>query len=165
MIKRTCVICGNDFQCFPSDNKITCSRECSLIRKQQTHTGKHNQWSEEAKSRLRKNGQTENLKKGTNSLKKSPIYGRYETNKEAKIWILIAPSGNEIVVRNLMLWARENTHLFNKEPGDKSASQISSGFKAIAQTMTGKRGTPGKQRGVMTYFGWTLKEPPKEPEE
>lgn len=161
---RKCVICGKGFQCAPSSKKVTCSRECSRERKRQTHTGKSNAWSEEAKTRLREKGQTANLKNGADAARMSPISGRYETNQEAKIWILVDPAGNEIIVRNLLLWARENTHLFNKPPGDKSALQISCGFRAIAQTISGNRGAPGKPRGAMTYFGWTLKNLPEKPE-
>lgn len=44
MIKK-CVICGEGFPSPPSSKKITCSRECSLIRKSQSHMGKSNAWS------------------------------------------------------------------------------------------------------------------------
>ena len=71
----------------------------------------------------------------------SLIAGRFETNQEAKIWTLVDPCGNEITVRNLILWARENTALFEKPEGDRSAHQIASGFRAIALTMCGKRKT------------------------
>ena len=67
------------------------------------------------------------------------------------------------MVRNLLLWARGNTERFHKPLGDKSAKQILAGFEAIAQTMRGKRGAPGKPGGAMTYFGWTLKCIPEEP--
>ena len=43
------------------------------------------------------------------------------------------------------------------DDGYISARQIASGFRAIAQTIAGNRGTPGKRRGAMTYLGWTLK--------
>lgn len=84
--------------------------------------------------------------------------GRFETNQEAKIWRLVDPSGNEIIVRNLLLWARENTERFGKPPGDRSAIQIASGFEAIAATLRGTRKMPS-----MTYFGWTLKDVPEVP--
>ena len=50
-------------------------------------------------------------------------------------------------------------------PGDRSGDQIAHGFMAIAQTLTGSRGIPGKPRGAMSYFGWTLKEPPHRPDD
>lgn len=163
MITRKCVICGKEFECYPSDNKVTCSNKCRRERQRRIVSKRPVKWSEDAKKRLSEHGQTENLKLGTDAAKKSPIAGRFETNQEAKIWTLIDPSGREITVRNLLLWARENTELFWKTPGDKSATQIANGFKAIAQTLTGKRGVPGKQSGAMSYFGWTLKCPPEEP--
>lgn len=163
MITRKCVVCGKPFECYPSDNTVTCSKDCRRERQRRITLGRHVQWGEAARARASARGQTENLKMGIEAVKKSPIAGRFETNKEAKIWILIDPSGNEIIVRNLLLWAREHTELFDKPPGDKSAAQIASGFKAIAQTLDGKRGAPGKPRGALSYFGWTLKGPSEKP--
>ena len=122
------------------------------------HDGVSNIWSDEARARKRTEGQTDNLKLGTAAAMESPIAGRYETNQEAKIWHLVDPSGNVIVVRNLLLWARDNTERFGKPPGDRSAGQIASGFRQIAQSLRGKRKPP-----VMTYFGWTLKDVPHDP--
>lgn len=163
MITRKCVICGNEFECYPSDKKVTCSNVCRRERQRRIALKRPVKWSDNAKKRLSERGQTENLKLGTDAAKESKIAGRFETNREAKIWTLIDPSGKEVIVRNLLLWARENTELFGKPPGDKSAEQISCGFRAIAQTLTGARGVPGKQRGALSYFGWTLKSPPEEP--
>jgi len=107
----------------------------------------------------------ENLKKANDALKISPNSGRFVSNNRAKIWTLVDPSGNEIVVRNLLLWARENAGLFGKPNNDKSASQISSGFKAIAKTLAANQNVSGKPTKAKTYFGWTLKEIPKKPED
>lgn len=163
MITRTCVICGKPFECYPSDNRVTCSKDCRRERQRRIVRQRPVQWGPDARARASARGQTDNLKKGLAAAQASPKAGRFETNQEAKIWTLVDPAGNEIVVRNLLLWARENTERFHKPPGDKSAIQISSGFKAIAQTMRGKRGAPGKPSGAMTYFGWTLKCIPEEP--
>lgn len=160
---RVCPICKELFPAPPSSNAITCSPECSSQWKSITHKNISNKWTNESRAKLSERGQPENFKLGPAAVQQSPIAGRFETNKEAKIWTLVDPVGNEIVVRNLLLWARENAERFHKPPGDKSAIQISSGFKAIAQTMRGKRGAPGKPRGAMTYFGWTLKCIPEEP--
>lgn len=164
MITRKCVICGKEFECYPSDNKVTCSNACRRERQRRLTTENPIKWSKDAKERLSARGQTQNLKMGTAAAQQSPKAGRFETNQEAKIWTLIDPAGNEIVVRNLLLWARNNAALFDKPPGDRSANQISAGFRAIAQTLTGKRGAPGKPRGSLTYYGWTLKFSPRNPE-
>lgn len=74
-----------------------------------------------------------------------------------KIWTLVDQSGNEFVTKNLSLWAREHTDLFGKHAGDKSAHQIATGFRLIAQTLS------GKAKGPLTYMGWTLKCPPQTP--
>lgn len=160
---RICPICKKLFPAPPSSNAVTCSKKCSAQWKSIVHKNQSNKWSDESKAKLSARGQTENLKLGSAAARISPISGRFETNQEAKVWTLIDPTGREIVVRNLLLWARKNTALFGKEPGDKSAIQIASGFKAIAQTLTGKRGIPGKASGALTYFGWGLKKPPEEP--
>lgn len=165
MIERKCVICGKLFSCYPSDNRVTCSNECRRERQRRQVTARPVKWGEEAKKRLSANGQTKNLKAGTPAAQKSPIAGRFETNQEAKIWTLIDPSGNRVIVRNLLLWARAHTHLFGKPPGDKSAKQILSGFAAIAQTLKGNRGAPGKRPGASTYFGWSMLDLPKEPDD
>lgn len=157
---KVCPACGKLFPSPASSKTITCSRECSSAWKRAIHSSVSNKWNYEARMRKREQGQTENLKKGTIAAQSSPICGRFETNREAKIWTLIDPSGNEVVVRNLLMWARANTNLFDKPEGDKSAKQIAAGFMAIAQTLRGKRKTP-----AMTYFGWTLKDVPKIPEE
>lgn len=163
MIQRKCVICGKAFECYRSDNKVTCSKECSRERQRLRIKQHPIKWGDEAKARAAQRGQTANLKLGAAAAQQSPIAGRFETNQEAKVWILVDPAGREYTVRNLLLWAREHTDLFDKPPGDKSAQQIAGGIRAIAQTLRGNRGGEGQPRGVMTYFGWTLKAPPTEP--
>ena len=165
MITRKCVICGKPFDCYPSDNRVTCSKDCRRERQRRIVKAHPVKWSKEAKARASGRGQTENLKLGVSSAQHSPVAGRFETNQEAKIWTLVDPAGNEIVARNLLLWARENTDRFQKPPGDKSARQIAAGFRAIAQTLAGNRGVPGKPRGALTYLGWSLKKLPEEPPE
>lgn len=156
MVTRNCVICGKAFECYPSDITVTCSNACRRERQRRIQTGHSISWSDEAKARLSEKGQTANLKLGTAAAQTSPIAGRGEENQEAKVWILVTPDGEEIVVRNLLHWARSHTDLFDKPPGDQSAKQIAAGFKAIAQTLRGGRKS-GKQRGAYTYKGWTLK--------
>lgn len=157
---KVCPICRKLFPSAASDKTVTCSKDCSAEWKRRTHDGVSNKWNEASKAKKREQGQTENLKMGTPAAMASPVAGRFETNQEAKVWTLVDPSGNEIVVRNLSMWARENTDRFGKPEGDKSAEQIVHGFYAIAQTLRGKRKTP-----AMTYFGWTLKDFPREPED
>ena len=157
---KVCPVCGKLFPSPASAKTVTCSKECSAEWKSRTHDGVSNKWNEDSKSKKQEQGQTDNLKLGTPAAMASPIAGRFETNQMAKVWTLIDPLGNEIVVRNLLMWARENTERFGKPEGDKSAMQIESGFKAIALTLRGKRKAP-----AMTYFSWTLKGLPKGPEE
>lgn len=165
MITRKCVICGKPFDCYPSDNRVTCSNECRRERQRRIVTARPVQWGQEARARASARGQTKNLKLGLAAAQASSKAGRFETNQAAKIWTLIDPCGREYVVRNLLMWARENADLFGKPPGDRSARQIAAGFEAISQTLACKRGAPRKPRRAMTYFGWTLGKPSEEPPE
>ena len=90
---RTCVVCGKEFKCSPSDKIVTCSKECSRINKSYTHKGKSNKWSEESKEKLRHKGRTANLEKGT------------EAN--TKIWKLTSPEGRIYICKNLALWCMD----------------------------------------------------------
>lgn len=161
---RVCAICRKLFPAPPSATASTCSRRCYQAWCSRLHKGlPGRKWSESEKRRKAEQGRPEGLKLGTAAAQKSPLAGRFATNQEAKCWILIDPSGKEIPVRNLRMWAREHTELFGKPPGDKSANQIARGFMAIAQTLRGSRGTPGKQRGATSYLGWGLKQLPEYP--
>lgn len=148
MVKK-CVICGKEFKCSPSDKKVTCSKECSQINKSKTHKGKRNVWSKESRQRLKEKGQTENLKKGTEAAQKSFKSGRFETNVNAKIWVLTSPEGKEYVVKNLSRWARENCELFGFYNTEYNAVKISSGLKLA------KYGGDGKEyANAAMYKGW-----------
>lgn len=87
--------------------------------------------------------------------KRSPKSGRFETNVNAKHWVLVAPDGVKYECDNLMHWARSHTALFDMEPGDASARRIFHGFSNIAQSLNKKRKDP-----VYTYKGWRLDEIP-----
>ena len=146
---KICVICGRPFGCPPSSKKITCSAECSRIRKMQSHTGKRNQWSDESRDKLRARGQTENLKLGTDAAKKSPKSGRFETNVNAKIWKLTSPEGKVYICKNLVLWCRNNCNLFGFDSTEQNARKIRAGLTHA------KRGAQGKQTArSCTYKGW-----------
>lgn len=122
---KVCPVCHKLFASPKSDKTVTCSPECSSKWRSITHQSVCVKWGEEARNRKRADGQTSNLMLGTAAAQQSPIAGRFETNQEAKVWVLVDPSGNEITVRNLLLWARSHAELFNKPPGDRSAAQIS----------------------------------------
>ena len=157
---KACPVCGKSFNAPPS-GRVTCSKECGAVQLTRSKIGRRKAWSEEAKERLAKKGKSPNLVLGNLAAQKSPKVGRFESNINAKIWTIVSPSGEEIAVQNLREWARNNCGLFDKPSTDRAAYQICSGFTAIAQTMSGYRGGEGnKRRGSLSYFGWTLKEPP-----
>lgn len=53
-----------------------------------------------------------NQPKATESAKKSPIAGKFETNNHAKEWVLVAPDDKIYHVTNLHHFVRNNPHLF-----------------------------------------------------
>lgn len=158
MIRR-CVVCGAEFNTPPSNNKITCSKACSAVRRSQSHQGKHNQWSQTAKASARKAAaQTGNLKNGTQAALKLPAGQRGPQNREAKVWHLVDPDGNIMTVVNLLDWARQHAKdCFGMDPTDENANRIASGFRQIKRSIEGKRiRANGKPSPVSTYKGWGL---------
>ena len=148
-MRRRCVICGAEFDTPPSNNKITCSKACSRVRKSQTHTGKSNVWSAEKRDSARQAAtRTGNLKHGAAAALKLPEGQRGPQNREAKIWYLRDPEGNEVVAVNLLDWARQHVSDFGMEPTDRSARSIASGFRQIKRSMDGKRYRNGKPSPV-----------------
>ena len=156
MIRR-CVVCGAEFDTPPSNNKITCSSDCSRIRKVQTHKGKSNRWAEDKHESARQAAaRTGNLKYGAAAAHKRPDSQRGPNHRDAKVWYLRDPEGNEVIAVNLLDWARQHTSDFGMEPTDHNATVIASGFRQIKLSMEGKRHRNGKPSPVSTYKGWTL---------
>lgn len=159
MIKK-CMVCGKEFKSSPSDKKITCSRECLKVRRKQINLGK--KMSDESVAKMSTHakslGQTENLKKGTSAAKESPKSGRFETNINAKDWILISPTGKRYECHSLNNFIRKNSQLFGIDGSDNEVNRIASGFRVI------KRNIKKNRRGI-TYLGWTVEIPDNEKEE
>lgn len=155
---RKCVICGREFDTPPSSKKITCSKECSSIRKSQSHIGKPHPWSDEKKSSARDAARrTGNLLKGTAAAMRLPESQRGPQHREAKIWHLRDPEGNPVTVVNLNDWARLHAQdYFGMEPTDHNALVIASGIRQIKCSMEGKRMQHGKPVSISSYKGWTL---------
>ena len=159
-MRRRCVICGAEFDTPPSNNKITCSPACSRLRKSQSHKGKHNLWSEEAKASARAAAEkTGNLQHGTAAALRLPEGQRGPQNRNALIWHLTDPEGNPVTVVNLQDWARQHAQdYFGMEPTDRNASSIASGFHQIKRSMEGKlRRKNGAPVSLSTYKGWGLR--------
>lgn len=155
MATKECVVCGAEFEAPPSSKKITCSPRCSSTRKRETHLGKRHPWSDDARARLAARGQTRNLAKGTPAAQQSPIAGPFETNREAKIWRLLSPTGERYEVRNLALFCREHPELFGDEPELAYA-----GLRQVQAWLQGKT-----RRRVSQWKGWTLERPAVYPDE
>lgn len=164
-MKRACVICGALFDAPPSSKKITCSKACSAARKTKTHTGVHNVWSDAARAKLsasrKSQGFTDGAKKALDAAMALPESQRGEQHRDAKIWVLIDPTGVRYEIVNLRDWARRHAEWFEIPADDKDreriANNIRSGFGGILQSMQGRKKHP-----CFTYKGWRLGDWPRD---
>lgn len=109
--------------------------------------------SEKAKIPERLSQQRESAQKATAAAQKSPLSGRFETNINAKEWVIMDPTGKTYKFTNLRNWIRENIELFtdieNAADDPKIVDRISHGFStAKRNTIAGKSGT--------TWYGWSV---------
>lgn len=157
---KTCVICGAEFNSPPSAKKVTCSPECRSIRAAQAAKGSQRKWSAAAKRRRSEDPEIrramENLQKtGAAAAAALPEGQRGPQNRASKVWVLIAPDGQRIIVKNLLDWARNNYTLFEPDCNDPDAAahRVASGFVCIASSM---RGVKSRRRKASSYKGWGL---------
>ena len=166
---KICVICGAPFKAPPSSKKVTCSPECRSKRAAMAAAGCHRRWSPEAKARRAADREVlEHMasiqRMGTDAAMKIPEGKRGPQNRESKVWELIDPEGNHIVVTNLLDWARSNYTLFEPpcDDADAAAARVSQGFREISAWMRGVRSV---KRTVSTYKGWSLAAVPHKKED
>ena len=98
-----------------------------------------NVWTHETRKRLRYQGQTPNLLKGTEAAKQSPKSGRFETNINAVIWKLTSPEGNVYICKNLHLWVRNNCSLFDLDETEENVQKIYGGLRHAKRGFEGKK--------------------------
>ena len=150
MIKK-CVVCGKEYKCPPTNNVLTCSPECSRKRRSELLTGKEvkaetrEKLSEIAKER----GFTDNLRKGTPAAQKSPKVGRFDTNVNAKDWILISPAGKRYECHSLKNFIRKNPEIFGIGGTDEEVEKIANGLRAIKCNIL-------HNRKGQSFHGWTI---------
>lgn len=157
---KYCVICGAPFSVPPSSKKVTCSPECRSKRAAISSSNTNRKWSAEAKARraadVRIIAQLSSIQDiATAAALERPDGMRGPEHRASKIWTLIDPSGNKIIVTNLLDWARKNYDLFEPQCDDvdAAAARISKGFQAIASSM---RGVKSRERPARHYKGWSL---------
>ena len=153
MIKK-CIVCGKKFKAPPSAKKVTCSKECLKIRRSQISRGKKMSETavERMSARAKSRGFTDNLKKGTQAAMASPKAGRFDTNINAKDWILISPFGETYKCHSLTNFIRKNPQLFDIDGSDEEVNRVAAGIRTIKGNMKHNR------RGH-SYHGWTLELP------
>lgn len=152
--KKICAVCLAEFASPPSDRKATCGPECSSIHRSRRHQGVRNVWTDEGRANAREAAQrTGNLALGTPAARESPLAGPFETNQEAKSWLVVAPGGAPTFeARNLRLWCEQHADLF--APDDWRAA-----YRGLRQVSAWWRGKT--KRKVSQWKGWTLDGPPR----
>lgn len=117
-------------------------------------------WSQEAKDKRSSDPDVKSQMAsiqavGTAAALSIPEGQRGPQNRESKIWTLIDPGGNKIVVTNLLDWARKNYTLFEQpcDDVDAAANRVAKGFMAIASSL---RGVKSRKRPVYHYKDWGL---------
>lgn len=153
MNQYKCIICGKEYMAYKSTNKVTCSKECQKEYARRRMLGKKRGDNiRKAISHARKGiDMTELQKKATESAKKSPKSGKFETNVNAIDWCLISPEGKKYEFHSLMNWLRENgKELFGCEPDTKEFKAVQCGICNAKRAMLGKTNLP------CTYKGWRV---------
>lgn len=155
---KRCVVCGKEFEAPPSSKKVTCSKECSAIHKERTHTGLHWKVSEEGRSNMKKSGEALERARSAALLasaaaSKLPEGQKGPQNRTCKVYLLKDPDNVTHLVVGLLPWARENYMLFEPHSTNPEASarRIASGFRAIISNSVSRRDHP-----VSSYKGWQV---------
>ena len=151
--KRTCIICGKEFFVYPSQNNVTCGKECRKEYARRRQTGRR--YSDDSKEKMRTIARGRDMSEvqsaGTAAAKESPKSGRFETNVNAKEWHLVSPEGREFRFRSLACWLRENCREhFGCEPYAREFYNVYSGLRNAKRSMLG-----GNYR-TPTYKGWKV---------
>lgn len=156
--KKICVICGKEFDCRPSRNKVTCSQECKLKYLSQNHKGiayTPEARAKMSKSRLEHERCKEMQELATEAAKASPSSGRFETNIHAIDWHLVSPGGEHYYFHSLNFWLRENCEkLFGFEPDSREFYNAISGLGRVKRSVMGR--LPEGQRPGYSYKGWRV---------
>lgn len=128
---KTCVVCGKKFYASPSSEKKTCSKACEHLER-----------SEIGRTR----SSSKRLILAHEAASKSPNSGRFDTNTQAKSWVIRSPEGVVYEIDNLKKWARDNEDILPSSP-----IRFYGGIIDIKRTFLGKR-----KRGYSQYKGWVL---------
>lgn len=151
--KKECIICGKMFECPPSEETVTCSKECSRKYASIRLTGRP--VTKETRKKLSKKARGRDMSDlqviATEAAKRSPNSGRFETNVNAIDWHLISPDGKEYYCHSLTNWLRKNgLELFGCQPDSKEFKNVKSGL------CNAKRAALGGSYNCVTYKGWKV---------
>lgn len=158
MSKCICNHCGKEFIGPRGQNKHRLCPECFPDWQRQQKTNIVTKWNlESLKQATGRNA--EYLRSIHESAKaaqsKSPLNGPLETNLHAKIWYLRTPTGQELIVRNLAKFLRENPDSF---PSMRCARNA---FMRMSRTIQGTE----HRRPTHQYLGWSMTIAPDIPED
>lgn len=140
---RVCTVCGKRYPAPPSSNRTTCSPECSAARKKQIRTGNRRPWGEEKKAALsaairsdpeRLAAARKSADAATAAAQQSTKSGPFETNVNAKNWMLKAPDNTVHEFNNLSKFIREHPNWFpNPHSARTALSAVANGKRNVGQ--------------------------------
>ena len=156
---RVCPVCRVTFEAPANSTRYACTAPCAASLHAQAMASIDEMWTGEGrKVRIARERRERGLRLqpvGVAAAKLSPRSGRFETNVNASIWIVIDPTGYRRKVRNLRLWCSKNEDLF--APHDWRDAYA--GLRQVAKWL---RGTADEQ--ISTWRGWTLADIPTPPD-
>lgn len=155
---RACPTCLTTFEALIKSRKIACSAPCAAELQAQGWASIREMWTGEgSKVRIARERRERAMRLqpvGVAAAKLSPRSGRFASNINASAWIVVAPHGERIEVRNLRLWCSQNAHLF--APHDWRNAYA--GLRMVAAWLRGKT-----VRQVSMWRGWSIAEIPTRP--
>ncbi|MGV2980697.1 hypothetical protein ACERNI_10875 [Camelimonas sp. ID_303_24] len=157
---RACPTCLTTFEAQIKSRKIACSAPCAAELRAEGWASIREMWDGEgskvriARERRERASRVQPI--GVAAAKLSPRSGRFETNINASVWIVIDPTGYRREVRNLRLWCEHNADLFAPHPWRNAYA----GLRQVAKWLRGKSDSQ-----ISTWRGWSLADIPTRPVE
>lgn len=158
---KVCPVCGKQFPCAKSSNRVTCSPECSSVWQKEKNKGKPRPWGKEAKLRILSNEKhiaqaKEQVKIAHGKSMEMPESQCGGQNRKCKVWTLKSPDGVTYRIVGLLPWIRENWQEFfpSQTDAETAIKRIHGGLGAVRHSM--QKNESRTDKPVYSYKGWTI---------
>lgn len=158
-MRRTCVICGREFTCSPSDKIVTCSPACRSERARRAVLKRGPiTYTEEMRQRRREDPRAQSHIKTMQPIavaaaQQLPGNQRGIQNRTSKLWLLVDPDGAKHAAININEFIRAHAEDFGiRADDDRAVHNVYSGFVHVSRTLAGRH----KGRPVTTCKKWGL---------